>query len=604
MNKIEAKAQARADARKAAGKPPSFAEKNLPKVPVLGPLLLRLFLIWDWFSKTRFWHTIQALLGYAALTAMGVVLAKLSAAVPFEENAEVVSAVAQPDALKPAANDMLNALGAASTNSKLENTYYLYAYENGKSAVRVCTDLTEAEFEDITKVGPYKKWDAMGPDAIKEFKADGCVNATILAYNGGCTDTIVFPMGIGEPHNFHSILNPDAERGRCGSPDTIDKLFSKPETPAADGWLWHYMIRDVDPVDFKPISLTNLTCTTSACETAKCMDKACYDPTETCNGFQATSRCGADGFSYNTTGSLQGCDKALGNQLTGEYSQGYCDCGNNRKVWMCGKYAYNFKCEDTCKCNNPINDIAPACTDAGEQICSCNTTVVEKADKMPEWMDDSPQYKNNKCVRSYGRFNTVECEGKTVLSYSMQIDWVVNLFTAAIIIRIIVQVCFFYWAVVEDEPQYRILIANETLFILYFLYSCKHGVNKVNEALEAEYFQGWPWFLSLLDNVLVTIAMLGIAYGADPFPSLGRGKATLFLLWVAALKEVGKLLASLYSTYSKKAYQQVGDRGLRYPFLWCIKKDMPWCIKISQEKFDKLKLQKEKAKEMKAVEVA
>lgn len=233
-------------------------------------------------------------------------------------------------------------------------------------------------------------------------------------------------------------------------------------------------------------------------------------------------------------------------------------------------------------------------------------TTVKGGDKPPEWMEDNPQYENSKCIRSYGRFNTVECEGKTVLSYAMQIDWVVTLFTAAIIIRIGVQVCFFYWACVEDEPHYRMLIANETILVLYFLYSCKaqYGVRNLNEALEAEYFQGWPWLFSLLDNLLVTIAMLGVAYGADPFPSLGRGKFTLFLLWIAAFKEVGKLLKSLYTTYSKKSYRQVGDRGLRYPWLPCIKKDMPWCITITQEEFDELKLKKEEAKKAKSVEVA
>ena len=81
---------------------------------------------------------------------------------------------------------------------------------------------------------------------------------------------------------------------------------------------------------------------------------------------------------------------------------------------------------------------------------------------------------------------------------------------------------------------------------------------------------------------------MGAAWGADPFPSLGRGKTTLFLLWVAAFKEIGKLLQNIYETIGKKAYRQVGDRGIRYPFLCCIKSDMPWCIKISQEKFDNI----------------
>jgi hypothetical protein len=586
--KLEAKAAAQADARRAAGKPLSFPEKHLPKIPVLGPLLLKLYFLWDWVSKTTFYRTIQAVLKYAALLAMFVSLRKLQAAVPFEKDVPPISAIAQPAALKPASNDMLNALGAASTNDELKNTFYLYAYSNGKSAVRVCTDLEKSKFEAITNVGQYSKWDDMDAEDIKKFKANGCVNATTLAFNGGCTDEIEF-TGIAE-HNFHSVENPKAQRGRCGSPGDTDRLFSNPQPPASDGWLWHYMIRKIDPVDFNPEPLKNVSCTTSTCETAKCSDDACYDSTESCIGFQFTTACGETGQSYNTT-IRSSCDTPLGNRLNGgQFSQGYCDCGNNRKVWMCGKYAFDFKCADTCKCNNPtVSNTLPVCSGAGKERCSCNTTVVETGDKPPQWIKDNPQYANTECERSYGRFNTVECDGKTVLSYAFQIQWVVTLFTTATILRIILQLSYMYWACVEDEPRYRILMADQSFLILYFLYNCKsYGIRKVNEALEHEYLQGWPWLLSLLEGTLVTCAVMGAAWGADPFPSLGRGKMTLFLLWVAAFKEIGKLLQNIYETIGKKAYRQVGDRGIRYPFLFCIKSDMPWCIKISQEKFDNI----------------
>ena len=162
------------------------------------------------------------------------------------------------------------------------------------------------------------------------------------------------------------------------------------------------------------------------------------------------------------------------------------------------------------------------------------------------------------------------------------------------------QVAFMYWAVVEDEPHYRILMADQSIFILYFLCNCRsHGVKKVNDALEKEFFQGWPWLVSLLDSILVTVAVTGVAYGADPFPGVARGKWELLLLWIAAFKEIGKLAVKLYETCGKKAYRQVGDRGVRYPLLCCIKKDMPWCLVITQEEFDEEKATKKAALELK-----
>ena len=600
-SKLEAKAAAQAEARRAAGKPVSFIEKTLPKIPCLGPILLKVYYVWDWFSKTTFWHTVQAFLNYMALLAMFVALANLAAAVPFVENTPVVSAVAQPDAHKPASNELLNALGAASTNTKLANTKYLYAYENGKSAVRVCTDLTKLEFEEITKVSDYEKWDAMNPSQIKKFKANGCINATVLAYNGGCTNTIRFSAP-GGSYNFHSVPKneggPEAQKGRCGTPGITQMLFSSPQTPKADGWLWHNMLRDVSPIDFKPTLLKNISCTNSStCGAAKCMDDACYDRSATCNGFQETTSCGGN---YTTLGAMKSCQTPLGNEIAkpGQFNSGYCDCGNNRKVWMCDKYAFDFKCEDTCKCENPAGDTQPSCPVTDR--CNCTEVEVKTGDTQPSWMENNPQYENNNCIRSYGQFNLVDCGERTVLSYSFQLNWVVQLFTAATVLRIILQVAFMYWAIVEDEPNYRILMADQSIFILYFLCNCRsHGVKKVNDALEKEYFQGWPWLVSLVDSILVTVAVLGVAYGADPFPGVARGRMELLLLWIAAFKETGKLAVKLYETIGKKAYRQVGDRGVRFPLLCCIKKDIPWCVVITQEKFDEEKASKKAAVELK-----
>ena len=118
---------------------------------------------------------------------------------------------------------------------------------------------------------------------------------------------------------------------------------------------------------------------------------------------------------------------------------------------------------------------------------------------------------------------------------------------------------------------------------------------KVSASIENEYLQGWPWMMYLIDTAFVTVAMGGTAFGASPFPEIARGKFTLFFLWITALKEVNTLVGLLLSTYYKKAYKQVGDRGVRYPWLHlifccegckCLKNDMPWCIKQKHRPID------------------
>ena len=96
---------------------------------------------------------------------------------------------------------------------------------------------------------------------------------------------------------------------------------------------------------------------------------------------------------------------------------------------------------------------------------------------------------------------------------------------------------------------------------------------------EKEYLQGWPWFLGLVDAILVSIATLGVAYGADPFPELGKGRTALFFLWISAIREILNLVYKLYDSYSKKAYY-VKSKSYNVE---CCKKTIPWCYGSNEE---------------------
>ena len=151
-------------------------------------------------TRLRIYYVTMAWLNVAALGSMFASLAILDAPVAFDEDPLIVQATFQPNADIPASNALFEALAAASTNEKLKDTYYIYAYQQGKSQVRVCTDLTREEFEETTKVteDEYFRWDWIRSKSSTFFK--NCLNATTLAYNGGCTERIAYQDG----HNFHT----------------------------------------------------------------------------------------------------------------------------------------------------------------------------------------------------------------------------------------------------------------------------------------------------------------------------------------------------------------------------------------------------------------
>lgn len=551
-------------------------------------------------GKTKLMHGYKGIMNYIALIGMITGLINLAAPVAFQKNPTVHQATDEPNAGVPASNEMFDKLAAAHKNEKLINTQYMFAFENGKSAVRVCTDLSQSEFESITGVDAkhYFGWDIIKNKSSgqykvfthEEFVKEGCSNVTTLALNGGCVEDV---GGYGD-RNFQSAVNTGAKKGHCGSPDVADKMWSPPQ--GAEGWLWHYMIKIAEPEEFEPSLLTNRTCNTTTCDTSVCQDGDCYDSSQSsCLKWYETSGCEEYNTNWdNSTIGEEPCFQKVGPYET--VTNGYCDCGNDRKIWMCG-VANSFTCNQVCKCVTPTSSATCDNTTgvANTETCSCSEVKTKGANALPDWMYDKgtiERHKNEKCRFVFGRFNTNLCEGKRVLGYAMHIEWIVNLFLAGTIIRITTQVFFLYWAIFEDNHAYRIMFASKSFMI--FLMFFRYGGKNISIAIENEYLQGWPWLLFLIDTVCVAVAMGGVAFGADPFPEMGKGKFTMLLLWITALIEINKLKTVLTNTYYRKSFRQIGNRGVQWPWLRfifcckcckCLKNDMPWCIKQEAEAY-------------------
>ena len=476
---------------------------------------------------------------------------------------------------KPNNSPLFVKLAGITGNQKMKNTKYIYATENGKASVRVCTDLTKKEFEAIAGIDERQesRWDKLWYDGVQKLYDLNCVNASILAFNGGCEDNPVYSKtsGSGVTETRDNNEGPYSPGG-CGIPTESTKLFANPKsnTPEGNGWLWHYMIKNeanILPWD-PPKSVNYRNCSSTECDVAKCYDKDCYDTSQTCNGWYKTQTCGSNTNLVNGT-YAKSCSESVPKRT----GYGYCDCGNNRKVYMCDS-DFTFKCADTCKC------VAPSlATSSCSNTCNC-TESKNIIRSEPDWVLANPQYKksNNFCHAAFGRFNMIPCEHGTVLSYGQQTQWIVNLFTTATVLRIVFQILCMYWGCTEDNFDYKILFACETLLRAYMV--CKVGAVKINETEEKEHLQGWPWFIGLVDATLVSIATLGVAYGADPFPELLKGRLALFLLWVSAIREVGSLLSRLYGAYSKKAYY-VKTKSHNVE---CCGKTIPWCCGSNREK--------------------
>lgn len=499
---------------------------------------------WRLISHSLPYHIIQSLLSYLALITMIVALTVL--AFPPHFNPEVLKA--GKGLSVPAATRIFNLVHAARLKPELQNgTTYRFASQNGKYGIRVCTDLTEKEFEAATGlVEADRKWDNMNSNDIKKFIDDGCANTTILAFNSNCNmrtngelkggayysvkqTTGAFPVPAAVPGG-----KPLEGRGRCGKPAWLggkgNLLFTQPDP--GHGWLWTMMIRKPTHIKLGGFpadrNLTHSNCTQAICNKP-------------------------DALSKNA-------------------------CDSNK-----GRLCYDDS-EKKCLSKVELQKTGGVCMGPKRTNCTCNTHY-EFIPGEPEWIiNNKAKYENTKCRYAFGpldadmrvwkkkRADTASpCLKKHVLGYGYENKAIVGLFIAGAILRIGNQILSLYWGCTEDDPDYRVLFTTETFFRIVSI--CTKGLDFVNEVIDTKWQTGWPWLIGYFDSAFVALATLGCAIGADPFPDLIKGRLTMFFLWLSAIRECLKLLYKTYSAYSKKPWiiQEASEN------VECCGKTIPWC---------------------------
>ena len=110
-------------------------------------------------ERSYFWHVYQSINKYIAFAAMIAAFFTLLDPPPFTINHTIWKATDKPF-ITPAKSQLFNLIEAANALPEMKNTKYMMAYENGKSSVRVCTDLTRNIFEGLVKIDKkYRAWD-------------------------------------------------------------------------------------------------------------------------------------------------------------------------------------------------------------------------------------------------------------------------------------------------------------------------------------------------------------------------------------------------------------------------------------------------------------
>jgi hypothetical protein len=322
--------------------------------------------IWNKITESIPWHLYTS---FNKFIAIGVMMAALFALLDppgFMIDNEIIAATAEPF-ITPAKSVLFTKVEDTRLKPEMKNTKYMMAYENGKSSLRVCTDLTENAFEGLTTIDKkYRAWDS---NYLQFFEVDTYISdcwvtnrtnvtegnisyvepgVTKVALNSGCS-------GSNNVSNEAKKLtwNGFAEdAGTCGQPSINENIFADPSDPG-QGFLWHYMFNnEKSPTWFEnPTNETDRNCTSTTCNTAKCKDGDCYDPDLTCTRYVRTAGCEA--FYNSTDNFIRSSNKESCNYyVTPTYDQyGYCDCGWDRKIYMCN-VAFNFRCDDVCKCNS------------------------------------------------------------------------------------------------------------------------------------------------------------------------------------------------------------------------------------------------------------
>ena len=254
---------------------------------------------WKKISHSLPYHIIQSLLSYLALITMIVALTVLM----FPPHFAPKIYDGGKDLSIPAATRIFNLVHAAREKPELQNsTTYRFAAQNGKYGLRVCTDLTEEQFEKATTlVETDRMWDNMDYSAIAKFKKNKCENSTMLSYNSNCN--MRSDDGVLDGGAYYSIKNSQTAypkrasvtsfpgKGQCGMPASWggkgNLLFTRPDP--GYGWLWTMMIRDPNsgfPMKFggfpEDENRTHPNCTETICnkQGSKCdsnKGQVCYD---------------------------------------------------------------------------------------------------------------------------------------------------------------------------------------------------------------------------------------------------------------------------------------------------------------------------------------
>ena len=514
--------------------------------------------VWTKVSNSYCYHILQALLSLLSMAVMINALSVLDKPPHFYP--EVHQAMSL-NAGVPASNGLFDPLAAASKKEEMKGTLYRYAFANGKSAVRVCTDFTQDEFEAITGLKPEQRtWDDMDYQAIADFYKNGCANTSTLAYNSACSSEGAYYWRAYNPLVTALVDEQSKEnfprRGACGEPGVSkNKLFVKPNPGL--GWLWTMMIRpDIIPQEFGPdFNETTKNCTTDVCQVGRlCYDNSCRNGDYKCEGFQRT-----DGCSWTKTEPKEGhCERFFP-----LHRDGYCDCGEGVRVHTCDvrrrvpTTMTEINCGEVCECQTNQT----SCSGAGKTRCSCDVTT-DLVKGKPDWITDNVEFENDKCIYGFGPINADKhiwrktpvkaCELTHVHAYGRQTLWIVALFYAAVLTRFFLFLSVFYWGCTEDDVRLKILFMSSTPMRIIAIF--KYGLKELNDVLTYEHEEGWPWFIGLVDAFLTTVATFGVAYGADPFPEMTQGRFTLFLLWFAAAREVGKTLYTLKTSVQHKQW--------------------------------------------------
>ena len=149
----------------------------------------------------------------------------------------------------------------------------------------------------------------------------------------------------------------------------------------------------------------------------------------------------------------------------------------------------------------------------------------------------------------FAQFHKGVCKpGHTVLSYGLENETIITFFVMGTVFRICSVIFSITWALDAKNQDQRILFASLNPWATFIV--CCYKIKDINFAMENEYLQGFPWLLDFLDTAFVAGALAGVAFGANPFPGIPRGKSRYKYHFLA----FQRLRASLGTSFTPNNY--------------------------------------------------